>query len=224
MAEFGPLVVGAGRGGTSLLAALLDAHPCLEIGMEAHSAHLLDRSVEPRERVRRYREGCDRIAQSSNAQTWGNKVTTEQIQALEPEGGAEPLKLFFEAFEGIRVIFILRDGRSCVDSKARRAGVSYVEAARRWRFSVEALRYLQPRGALGVTFEQLLADPRRCLGVVCDFLQLPFSERMYGGTASPKLRPEYRRRRIDPSRAAIPRLPTDIYESILDDLRACGYT
>ncbi len=223
MAEFAPLVVGAGRGGTSLLAALLDAHPQLDVGFEAHAALLLDAGVEPRERMRRYREHCERSAQGSAGRAWGNKVTTEQIHALGPDGGGEAIELFFEGLADTPTIFVLRDGRACVESKVRRAGVSYEEAARRWRFSVEAFRYLRPRGSLVVGFEQLLDDPRRTLGAVCEFLGIPFSERMHEGTSSAKLVPEYRREGIDPSRAAPPRLPAEIYDSIAADLRTCGY-
>lgn len=223
MAEFGLLVVGAGRSGTSLIGAMLDAHPCLEVALEAHSIDLLDQATDSRERARRYREECEEDARNSAAQLWGNKITTEQIHALKPRSGVEPLELFFDELGDVPVIFIVRDGRACVDSKVRRAGMSYENAAYFWRFSVEALRYVHARGALIVSFEQLVTESEPVLRKVCDFLRLPFSDRMYGGTTSPKLTPAYRREDVDPSRAAIPAVPAEIHDAIRDDLRSCGY-
>lgn len=217
------LVIGPGRGGTGLLAALLDAHPRLDVELENHSKHLLIQKREPRQRLRLYRERCERRAETSDAQIWGNKVTTESIRALAPDGGIEPLDLFFGELSDIPTIFILRDGRSCVESKVRRTGMPYEKAADNWRFSVDAMQYLQARGALVVTFEQLVTEPERTLKTVCSFLTIPFSERMYEGTTSLRLNPEYRRERISPDRAAVAHVPPKVYESIVDALRAAGY-
>lgn len=223
MADVGLLVVGAGRGGTSLLAALLDAHPSLEVELEAHTFVLLNQGVPSLERVRRYREACEQQAEGSTARIWGNKVTTEQIFALCPDEGTESLEQFFGEFEGVPVVLIMRDGRRCVESKVRHMGMAYEDAAERWRFLVEAFRFLRERGAFTITFEQLVAEPEPTLTAVCDFLQLPFSERMLEGTDSEKLAPVYRRDRVEPERAAVPALPPEIYDSIAGDLQYCGY-
>jgi hypothetical protein len=135
--DIGFLVVGAGGGGTSLIAALLDSHPSLDVALETHTATLLDAESSPQERLRRFKADCRRSATCSDAPIWGYKLTTEQIHALGENTGVEPLGLFFGAFEEVPVVFILRDGRSCVESKVRRAGRSYrrrhAAGSSRWR-------------------------------------------------------------------------------------------
>ncbi|NLF31868.1 MAG: sulfotransferase [Planctomycetes bacterium] len=245
--RFSFLVVGAGRGGTSLLAGLLDSHSALELDFEGRAVrHLMGRPILNRWRLPTWRfdrlllqrrtdafvAHCLRRAARSGAAQWGNKITTEQIEALNehnlanPHAPVEILPYLFErALAGVAVLFILRDGRTCVRSKMARTGQSLQTACRRWRYSVEVYRYLRTRHprCVCVRFEDLLADPRPSLERITDILGVPFEEGMLAGTASAKMLPEYRRGRLDPTKAALGDVPEGCVDLIADDLRECGY-
>ena len=84
------LIVGAGRGGTSLLMGLLDAHSRLEVGLERHTVECLMghglgvpaadiRKDLAQVRSAQFRAACDNDAAQHPTVVWGNKITTEQI-------------------------------------------------------------------------------------------------------------------------------------------------
>jgi hypothetical protein len=238
--RFGFLIVGAGRGGTSLLAALLDAHPDLEVGFERHAIdHLMGRTLagprrdDLRHRIEVFVSACNADALRSDRPIWGNKITTEQIQGLEDHNRADPggredvLRVFFTDYlQHLKLVFILRDGRACVQSKVRRAGRSYELACARWRYSVQCYRFLRQErpDALLLRFEDLLQAPSAALGRICDYLGVPFREEMLGGVRSDKLRPEYRNERIDSAKAVAVDFPPEYLPLIGDDLAYCGYS
>lgn len=249
-------LVGAGRGGTSLLAGLLDANPQIEMGFErfapvlchgiqgdaltgrwAERLHLTDflhrvgtvRSAETR--MRTYLASCRREAERHPACYWANKITTEQLRWLDvrepaPEQTNAMLRMFFiEKLSGTPVIFILRDGRSCVWSKVRRTGMDWLEASRRWIYSVTCYRFfaeMHPR-ALCVRFEDLLRDPEKELDQVCCFLGMDYDHAMLQGTQCKKMRPEYRRKEVDPSKAEIADLPKAVEAMLTPYLLELNY-
>ncbi len=219
------LVVGAGRGGTSLLAALLDAHPALEVGFEERSWALLVGDEIPgvpaAERVDRFRAACEEMARDHLGHMWGNKVTTEQIGAL--ADGGDPIDVFYDRIGDVRTVFVLRDGRACVASKVARTGQAYESAARFWRFSAEMYRRVSAAGAVTVRFEDVVTDPEPELRRICEHLGLRYAPGMVSGTGSTKMRAEYRRDGLDAAKAVPPELPPGVLEQIEDDLRACGY-
>ena len=97
MTSFHFLVIGAGRGGTSLLAGLLDQHPRLEVGFEKFSVkYLMGRSLRLRafgrrqrllaDRTGAFRRACLAESQRFPGLLWGNKITTEQLYGLENGG------------------------------------------------------------------------------------------------------------------------------------------
>ena len=237
--KFAFLVIGAGRGGTSLLAALLDTHADLEVGFERHAQDcLMGKALDgPRrdqvdERLRCFVSACNADARSSEHRLWGNKVTTEQIAGLEDHNraGAGPpadvLQAFFnDCFGQRRLVFLLRDGRACVASKVRRAGISYPLACQRWRYCVDCYLFLREHrpDTLFVRFEDLLHQPGGTLERICAHLGVSFQEQMLAGVHSEKLRPEYRHGRVDPRRAAAPDFPSEYLPLIEEALVSCGY-
>ena len=233
------VIVGAGRGGTSLLAGLLDFHSSLEVGFELFSAAcLMGRKIAHQspaifgERVDAFMTACTAEAARYPGKLWGNKITTEQIHGLEDHNTANPdaridvLDSLFNARMGNQaVIFILRDGRACVNSKAQRTGQSLETACKRWQYSVECYRFFRTRHRdnVCVRFEDLLTDPRATLTSVCDFLKIPYEEQMLNGVANRKMRPEYQSSKIDESKMEIADLPGPYLRMIEDDLAYCGY-
>ncbi len=231
------LILGAGRGGTSLLAGLLDAHPALEVGFEHRSsATLLARKLPeglPHDldgRARAFLAAGRREAARHPGARWGNKITTEQLRGLEEAAPDLPTdevldRFFNDWLAGVPVVFVLRDGRTCVRSKVERTGQPVEQAMDRWRFSVDVWRFLRDRHVANhrLKFEDLLADPEPVLEDVCDFLNLPFHRAMLGGTASRKMRSEYRRDHVDVSRAGLDGVPAGVEEALRPELAECGY-
>src|SRR5688572_18317428 len=241
------LIVGAGRGGTSLLTGLLDIHSRLEVGFELFAIDYLMGSKKARasffasrrkerlihERVDSFRSACIAEAEKFPGRLWGNKITTEQIYGLEEHNRLNPgaevdvLDFFFrEGLPGVKVVFILRDGRTCVRSKMNRTGQAVELACDRWKFSVEAYRYLIERHPDHQTlkFEDLLEDPVAELSKVCDFLGVPFEPEMLEGTKSLKLPPEYRQDSFVKAKSAKSISDEGWYPLIEEELRYCGYS
>lgn len=195
------LVLGAGRGGTSLLTAMLDCNPSLTVGLEQFSFDfLLGNKLEGKKkydlnlRISSFDKACQKIAKAKK-NLWGNKITTEQILALEQcEGATFPI--YFQNFlngtigKG-KVIFIVRDGRSCVQSKINRTQQTYELAVYRWKFSVKLLSYLKENHEqlLVLKYEDLVASPEEQLKIACGFLNVSYNAEMLNGPDN-KLLPE----------------------------------
>lgn len=233
------LIVGAGRGGTSLLAGILDAHPQLEIAFEQFSAdYLMGRALSPEsarnyfKRVEAFRNACDQAAKQFPNSIWGNKITTEQLRALQKHNSIEGnnkidiLQQFFgESFRDKKTIFILRDGRACSLSKTNRTGIDLVQACTRWQFSAKVYRYLnEHRGNWHIVkYEDLVSNPSYTVADVCDFLEIEYAEDMLlKGTDNPKMLQEYRQQSIVEKRQ-VSALPENCLQLIKEDLIYCGY-
>lgn len=238
---FAFLVVGAGRGGTSLLAGLLDSHPRLQVGFELFAVNcLLGKGLSPapapadciHHRTRAFRAACEQVASRFPDRLWGNKITTEQLFGLEdhnqlnPDAQVSVLDHFFgQAMAGLRFIFILRDGRACVRSKVSRTGQSWESACDRWLYSVHVQEYLADRrgDAMVVRFEDLLAAPETALRSACRFLEVDYDPVMLEGTSNPKMRPEYRYGAIVAAKASPPELDPRWLERIRPGMLRAGY-
>jgi hypothetical protein len=240
VSRFNFLVIGAGRGGTSLLAGLLDAHPDLTVAFEQFAIDLLvcgtpgasrtpAQSVqEAHSRIAAFRTACAAEAGLSPALSWGNKITTEQMAGVrvpEVDTDQDAIERFLGAHGDVLRVFILRDGRTCVRSKVRRVGLSVEEACRRWQFSVrvsEAVASDRTSG-LVIRYEDLVQRPIETLGPVCSFLGVRLDQRMLEGTNNGKMRIEYRQRSLDQTTLTLDDVPSGTFELIERDLRACGY-
>ena len=233
------IIVGAGRGGTSLLSALLDYHSELEVASEYASAEYLmgrkgdnDKEKIMDARISSFIERCEKRAEETADKTWGNKITTEQIHALEDHNRYNPmhkkdvLEVFFnQYFKGYKVIFILRDGRACVASKVKRTGQPMETACKRWNYSVSVYDFLKNKNdnSVCIKFEDLLLSPKKVLGEICEFLGISFEENMLNGVSSQKLKPEYRNTGIIVEKAKVVDLEEQYLNLIKDGLRKCGY-
>lgn len=228
--SFESLVIGADRSGTSLLTALPDDHPRLEVGFERDPEADLPAVGEPsRRRAVRSRSRCEEYATGYLEQRWGNKIATERIRGLEDDGRhpAEVLAHFFdEVMTGISRIHILRDGRTCVRSRMNRSerGLILEEACRRWCCSVFAHDFLVVRDdAADLRFEELVADARSASMPVCERLDVEWNDAMLTGAWNEKLPPEYRRTGFDPAPAVVTDLPAGCMSIIEPDLPHLGY-
>lgn len=191
------LVIGAGRGGTSLLTAMLDYNSGLEVALERFAFDFLLGQKMPPDKVKLlekrllyFQKACQQEANQSS-HYWGNKITTEQITALEEcqnTSWPEYLDSFImEAIGQKRVVYIVRDGRSCVQSKIKRTGQTYEVAVARWKMSVAILDHLKMRNVdLHLCrYEDLIENPEEVLMGVCKFLHVKFEEDMLKGPQNP---------------------------------------
>jgi len=233
------LVIGAGRGGTSLLAGLLDYHPALTIAYELYAAAFLMGRELPQQgvdildqRVASFISHCQNKANQQLDTMWGNKITTEQLFGLEdhnvfnPNNKVDVLDAFFNKYlKGIKVVFILRDGRACIHSKINKTAQSLEQAAERWRYSVACYKFFQTRhqNNFCVRFEDLLYQPQETLVGICGFLGIAYQDVMLLGTNNSKMLPEYRKAGFDCSKAAVVELPEKILAAVRDDLMYCNY-
>jgi hypothetical protein len=233
-------IVGAGRGGTSLLSGLLDYHTQLEVGFEEFAvACLMGKGLSNvqgaelfNQRVTSYINGCNQLAAKSSHLTWGNKITTEQIYGLEEHNDRNPYgminvldELFNKFFGKQKIVFILRDGRTCINSKVNRTGQSFEDACRRWQYSVRCYRFFVEKHSMNICikYEDLLYEPKFTLGRICAFLDIPYQETMLAGVNNSKIPSEYRTKNIDLSKLLSISLPQHIAEKIHSDMQYCGY-
>jgi len=246
-------IVGAGRGGTSLLAGLIDAHPACRVIFEEYSLGYLmgriqtdaERLARPADRiparVQNFLNACEARALEAPELVWGHKATTEQIKGLESVGeqshqpdraeidysvsAFDALHCFAAAISDAKVLFILRDGRTCVRSKVKRTGQSFEEAIKRWKYSLRVLEALRAACAdfLLLRFEDLVLRPEPNLEQICAFLRIGYDPVMLGGTNNPRMRDDYRRSGFDQKPTRVDELEPKYLALMRDDLVALGY-
>ncbi|WP_417609703.1 sulfotransferase family protein [Owenweeksia hongkongensis] len=190
------LLIGAGRGGTSLLASMIDYHPKVKVGFERFAFDfLLGEKLESEDkndinsRLEAFKKSCKEEAVLSKA-LWGNKITTEQILALEdcqniPLNGSI-LEFTRKVVRSQKVIFIVRDGRHCILSKMKRTGQGYERALQRWKYSTKVLNEFSKQGVnLHLCrYEDLLQNPEGELSRICEFLGVQFERDMLKGPSN----------------------------------------
>ena len=190
------LLIGAGRGGTSLLASMLDYHPKLQVGFERFAFDYLlgeelggARKNDLNYRLETFDKSCREEAGISK-NWWGNKITTEQILALEgctniPLNGSIS-EFITKVIRTRKVVFIVRDGRHCIFSKMKRTNQNYETALMRWKYSIKVLNELSKQGVnLHLCrYEDLLQSPEVELSKVVEFLGFRFDSNMLRGPSN----------------------------------------
>lgn len=82
----------------------------------------------------------------------------------------------------VNVIALVRDGRGTVNSWLKNGKTSFDDTVRSWRFHMEeqigVLNKIKAREKLLVSYEDLCKDPGSELIRICNFLQIPFQDRM----------------------------------------------
>ncbi len=238
MSNFDFLVIGAGRGGTSLLDACLNQHSQLVMGYEAFHGELMgireehtDFSRIFEQRSEAFLRRCEEEAARHLPRRWGNKITTEQLYRLEDHNEFNPpyvdlLSRFFgEVLGGKKIVCIIRDGRSCIASKVRRTRQSWLVATFRWRYSIHVYRYfrLLHENNICLKFEDLLLEPEKELQRICGFLGLPFEKSLLHGAQNEIMPSMYRQDGFVKEKAEPADVPQDVLRCIENDLAYCGY-
>lgn len=231
------LIIGVGRSGTSLLTGLLDAHSQLEVGFEQHADECLrGKALEENhntmffDRASAFIENNIASARASAKPVWGNKITTEQLGGLNKHNiyNAPPIDVldtfFNQMVPGLKIIYLLRDGRACIASKLKRTPQSLEQACNGWKYGVGIYEFLQTRPqTLLLRFENLVQDPVAILTRCCEFIGVPFEEAMLRGTMNEKIPPAYRRLGVESDRGQHFDKEHPCVTLIDAELRRCGY-
>lgn len=232
------LIIGAGRGGTSLIMALLDYHSKLELISEYKSIeYLMGKALSEQNspnminnRINKFTQACRTKASHHPNLQWGNKITTEQLRGLNnnvdiPKNNDEIFDMFFnQQLIEQKKIFILRDGRNCVISKVNRTNKSMQEACEAWNYSVEVYKYLQTStNTLTIKFEDLINSPILTLISISKFLDITFEENMLKGVSNKKLSLDYQNSSIIKDKAIPPEIDKQYLQLIESNLKYCDY-
>lgn len=230
--KFEIIVLGAGRGGTSLIGALLDAHSDLEIALEEHvnetivPADYSQKLAQPQKALKAFIKACEADGKASGLR-YGNKLTTEQLGFVEDFGRDEEMRqgLVQKLLKDRKIVFITRDGRNCIHSKMERTGADYQTALFYWKHSVDLLRYLEKQDLdlYRFKYEDLLQEPESTLKGVCDFLGLDYQEQMWQGSNSNRISEQYRQPGLDTSKLQVSDDPRIKWQDIEAELRYLGY-
>lgn len=244
------LAIGAGRGGTSILGSVLDAHPHINMGMEAFAKeYLMGLSIKQldlknliEDRTRLFLAACDveankKLSNNNQLKLWGNKITTEQIYGLEMYNSVhadkrDVIAYFFDHVirkDKRKVIFILRDGRNCAASKVRHTGQSLELAVHKWKYSTQVYQHLKDNFSSEECYllklEDLVREPITHLEDMCHFLNLDYAPVMLEGTLGERMPKEYRRPSgvFDTNILLTSKLPKEYIKIMQAELIKCGY-
>ena len=235
---FNFLILGAGRSGTTLVSALLDQHSELTVEVElGGQEYLRGKGIPERadtvfqDRAEGFLHSCLDASRDCQTAQWGNKITTEQLAGLNRHNlfVHPPLDVLDQFFNHllapIKVVFVIRDGRACIQSKLRRTEQSLELACKHWKYSVEVLKFLKIRGSMHlIRFEDLVTQPEGSLRLLCEFLDIEYEAGMKAGSDSSKMLEPYRRPTIESRRAHDVDLSHPSTPFISEELEYCGYS
>lgn len=236
--NFNFLIIGAGRGGTSLIMALLDYHSKLELISEFNSVkYLMGHGIKNEtglnivdNRISMFNNSCIEEASKHPNKLWGNKITTEQLRGLNnlnenPIDDDQLFDMFFKGYlETKKKIFILRDGRNCVISKVNRTDKNMEQACEAWNYSVTVYKYLKTNSnSLCIKFEDLIISPVLTLIQISKFLEITFEEKMLEGVLNKKLSPDYQNAELIKEKTIPLTIEKKYFNLIEANLKYCNY-
>lgn len=151
-------IIGCGHSGTTLMAALLNAHPSTSvIKGETFILRFRNRPSKINERLKRECDENTRIVEKTPRHT-------------------RYIRRIFRLYPEARVIVMLRDGRDVSCSIRKRNG-NLIRGAIRWLFDNELVDRERPDSRLMlVKIEALLGQPEAVMREVCQFLNLPWQK------------------------------------------------
>jgi len=234
MAKFGFLIIGAGRGGTSLLAALLHQHPDIHCAMEAFSFDYLVNGKRrfwqkdsTKNRVAGFLKECQLEAKNCAKSLFANKITTEQILHAQRLDTQPLLQTLEQLSEDIKIIFCIRDARTQVLSKMKRGGKTLEEACLLWNKAAEIQELMMinhPKKIHTLSYENLLNDTENIMRQLCEFLQVKFDPALLELNKNNNLPPIYQEfKKIEVQISTQPQEP-DWLGNVAYHLKRLGYS
>ena len=197
------LVLGASRGGTTLLATLLGAHPdiaCLEEDLTGAFDRIVGGKIKGLKLcVPNHVELDRRWRPALTPGLWFGATRKSLFMNRWPKSRWSIRELM--ALGDTQCVVVLRDPRAVIGSIARRENRSHAVAAYRWTRAVEvaeALRGIAARPPVIVDFDRLVSAPGTVARGLCARLTLAETANML---AAPALNSRYPEADFDPARA-----------------------
>ncbi|KPJ00233.1 PREDICTED: protein-tyrosine sulfotransferase [Papilio xuthus] len=188
---------GVPRSGTTLMRAMLDAHPEVRCGQETR---VVPRILQMRQHWMRSQKESVRLEQAGVSKAvLDNAIAAFCLEVIVRHGDPAPrlcnkdplvLKMgtyVLELFPNAKFLFMVRDGRATVHSIITRKVTitgfdlsSYRQCLSKWNHAVELMyqqcRSLGPARCLLVRYEALVLAPAATMRRVLAFLDLPWDE------------------------------------------------
>ncbi|GBP63598.1 Protein-tyrosine sulfotransferase [Eumeta japonica] len=190
-------VGGVPRSGTTLMRAMLDAHPMVRCGQETR---VVPRILQMRQHWIKSQKESVRLEQAGISKAvLDNAIAAFCLEVIVRHGepaprlcNKDPLMLkmgtyVLELFPNAKFLFMVRDGRATVHSIISRQVTitgfdltSYRQCLIKWNHAVELMfqqcKAMGPEKCLMVHYERLVLQPREQLQRVLRFLDLPWDE------------------------------------------------
>ncbi|XP_066506831.1 protein-tyrosine sulfotransferase 2 [Hoplias malabaricus] len=190
-------VGGVPRSGTTLMRAMLDAHPLIRCGEETR---VIPRLLGQRQSWRRYSEERVNLEDGGVTQEMLDAATTAFLLEIIARHGEpapvlcnkDPFTLkssvyLSNIFPNSKFVLMLRDGRASVHSMISRKVTiggfdlsSYRDCLSKWSHAIEAMLFqctvVGPSRCLAVRYENLVLQPRTTMVKVLKFLDVPWHE------------------------------------------------
>ncbi|XP_056644661.1 protein-tyrosine sulfotransferase [Diorhabda sublineata] len=187
---------GVPRSGTTLMRAMLDAHPDIRCGQETR---VIPRLLQMRFHWLKSEKESLRLEQAGiTKNVLDDAIAAFTLEIIAKHGepaprlcNKDPLTIkmgtyVIELFPNAKFIFMVRDGRatahSIISRKVTITGFdlsSYRQCLKKWNSAVEAMnnqcKELGPKKCLTVPYEQLVLHPRKWMQTVLKFLNVPWN-------------------------------------------------
>lgn len=188
---------GMPRSGTTLMRAMLDAHPDVRCGQETRVIPRILQmkmhwSKSEKENLRLTEAGISKDVIDSAIAAFCLEIIARHAEPAPRLCNKDPLILkmgsyMLELFPNAKFIFMIRDGRATVHSIISRKVTitgfnltSYRQSLIRWNHAISAMygqcREIGPERCLMVPYEQLVLHPRHWMKKVLNFLDVPWNE------------------------------------------------
>lgn len=188
---------GVPRSGTTLMRAMLDAHPDIRCGQETR---VIPRLLQMRfhwlksekESMRLEQAGISKTVLDSAIAAFTLEIIAKHGEPASRLCNKDPLTIkmgtyVIELFPNAKFIFMVRDGRatahSIISRKVTITGfdlTSYRQCLKKWNTAVSSMndqcQELGPERCLTVPYEQLVLHPREWMQKVLKYLNIPWNE------------------------------------------------
>ncbi|KAL6427003.1 protein-tyrosine sulfotransferase [Cataglyphis hispanica] len=188
---------GVPRSGTTLMRAMLDAHPDVRCGQETRVIPRILQmkmhwSKSEKENVRLTEAGISKEVIDSAIAAFCLEIIARHAEPAPRLCNKDPLTLkmgsyILELFPNAKFIFMVRDGRATVHSIISRKVTitgfdlsSYRQSLIRWNHAISVMygqcKELGPERCLMVPYEQLVLHPRQWMKKILNYLDVPWNE------------------------------------------------
>lgn len=188
---------GMPRSGTTLVRAMLDAHPDIRCGEETR---VIPRILQMRQQWLKSKKESARLTEAGlGKEVLDSAIAAFVLEIIAKHGEAAPrlcnkdpftlksASYLSELFPNAKFLMMVRDGRATVHSIISRQVTisgfdltSYRQCLTKWNAAVQTM-YLQcrdvgPKRCMPVYYEQLVLHPRQWMEKVLDFLDIPWND------------------------------------------------